>query len=60
MDATVDSRGGGYGIFKKQYFRPPKLGFLCIGLLKNFRKNILALHKFHNPPSPLENQLVCP
>ena len=30
--------------FSKKYFRPPKLLSLCIGLLKNFRKNIPA-HK---------------
>ena len=42
-DATVDSRGGGGAIefLKNKYFRPLKLGFLYIGLLKNFRKIFL-------------------
>ena len=53
-DATVESRGvGDYGIFKKLYFDPPKLGIIYIGLLKNFRENILARKKFYSPPPPL-------
>ena len=41
---------------KKQYFYPPKLGSLYIGLLKTFRK-IFSPH-INSIAPPLENQLV--
>ena len=52
-DALVDSRGGGgggYGIFEKKNFLPPKLRSFYIGLLRNFMKNIPDPYRFHSPP----------
>ena len=40
-------------ILLKEDVRPPKLLFLYLGLLKNFRKYIPVSQKFHSSPTEL-------